>query len=39
MQITQDLRKEAQALEREKGLAAKAEEFVEKGAEIYIPQS
>ena len=37
MQITQDLRKEAAAIaEREKGLAEKAEEFLEKGAEIYV---
>jgi len=37
MQITQDLRKEAAAIaEREKGMAEKAEEFLEKGAEIYV---
>jgi phosphomethylpyrimidine synthase len=37
MQITQDLRKEAaQIAEREKGMAEKAEEFIEKGAEIYV---
>jgi phosphomethylpyrimidine synthase len=34
MQITRDLRDEAAAIE--KGLAEKAEEFVEKGAEIYV---
>jgi phosphomethylpyrimidine synthase len=39
MQITRDLRDEAaQIAEREKGMAAKAEEFVEKGAEIYVPR-
>jgi phosphomethylpyrimidine synthase len=35
MQITQDLRKEAAAI-AEKGMAEKAEEFLEKGAEIYV---
>ena len=38
MQITQELRKEAQEIEAEraKGMAAKAEEFLEKGAELYV---
>ncbi len=37
MQITRDLREEAAAIaEREQGMAEKAEEFVEKGAEIYV---
>ncbi|MEF3366117.1 phosphomethylpyrimidine synthase ThiC [Methylocystis sp. 9N] len=36
MQITRDLREEAQAIEREKGMAEKAEEFVERGAQIYV---
>ncbi|MGJ0505750.1 MAG: phosphomethylpyrimidine synthase ThiC [Methylocystis sp.] len=35
MQITQDLRKEAAAI-AERGMAEKAEEFLEKGAEIYV---
>jgi phosphomethylpyrimidine synthase len=34
MQITQDLRKEA---ERMSGMAAKSEEFLAKGQEIYQP--
>jgi phosphomethylpyrimidine synthase len=37
MQITRDLREEAaQIAAREKGMAEKAEEFLEKGAEIYV---
>ncbi|MBI3275167.1 MAG: phosphomethylpyrimidine synthase ThiC [Methylocystis sp.] len=37
MQITRDLRREAAAIaEREKGLAEKSAEFMEKGAEIYV---
>jgi phosphomethylpyrimidine synthase len=37
MQITRDLREEAKEIEaREKGMAEKAEEFLEKGAEIYV---
>lgn len=31
-----DLWEEAQAMEREKGLAENAEEFLEKGGEIYL---
>jgi phosphomethylpyrimidine synthase len=37
MQITRDMREEAAVIaEREKGLAAKSAEFMEKGAEIYV---
>jgi phosphomethylpyrimidine synthase len=37
MQITRDLREEAATIaEREKGLAQKSAEFIEKGAEIYV---
>jgi len=36
MQITRDLREEAKEIERQQGLAQKAEEFLEKGAEIYV---
>jgi phosphomethylpyrimidine synthase len=37
MQITRDLRQEAAAIaEREKGMAQKSAEFLEKGAEIYV---
>ncbi len=36
MQITRDLREEAKEIERQKGMAEKAEEFLEKGAEIYV---
>ena len=37
MQITRDLREEAAALSpREKGMAEKSAEFLEKGAEIYV---
>ncbi len=38
MKITRDLREEAREIEaaRSRGLAEKAEEFLEKGAEIYV---
>ncbi|HEY8214909.1 MAG TPA: phosphomethylpyrimidine synthase ThiC [Methylocystis sp.] len=36
MQITRDLREEAKEIERQQGLAQKAEEFLEKGAQIYV---
>jgi phosphomethylpyrimidine synthase len=36
MQITQELRREAQEMERERGMAEKAAEFLERGAEIYV---
>jgi phosphomethylpyrimidine synthase len=42
MQITRDLREEAREIEaaaiaeREKGMARKAEEFLEKGAALYV---
>ncbi len=37
MKITQDLREEAAAIsEREKGMAEKSAEFLEKGAELYV---
>jgi phosphomethylpyrimidine synthase len=36
MQITRDLREEAKEIERQKGLSQKAEEFLEKGAQIYV---
>jgi phosphomethylpyrimidine synthase len=40
MQITRDLREEAAVIaEREKGMAAKSAEFIEKGAEIYVPET
>ena len=40
MQITRDLREEAKEIAaREKGMADKAEEFLEKGAEIYVRES
>jgi phosphomethylpyrimidine synthase len=37
MKITQDLREEAAAMaEREKGMAAKSAEFLEKGGRLYV---
>ncbi len=36
MQITQELRREAQEMERERGMEEKAAEFLERGAEIYV---
>jgi len=36
MQITRDLREEAKEIERQKGMAEKSAEFLEKGAEIYV---
>jgi len=37
MQITRDLRVEAAAIaEREKGMAEKSAEFMEKGADLYV---
>ncbi len=36
MQITQELRREAREMERERGMAEKAAEFLERGAEIYV---
>jgi phosphomethylpyrimidine synthase len=37
MQITRDLREEAAVIaERDKGMAQKSVEFLEKGAEIYV---
>ena len=39
MQITQDLRKEVQAMEAEAlaGMAANSREFMEQGATLYVP--
>jgi phosphomethylpyrimidine synthase len=40
MKITQDLREEAAAIaERERGMAEKSAEFLEKGAKLYLDQS
>ena len=40
MQITRDLREEAALIsEREKGMADKSEEFIAKGADIYIRET
>ncbi len=36
MQITRDLREEAKEIERQKGMAEKSAEFLEKGASIYV---
>ncbi len=39
MQITRDLREEAKEIERQKGMAEKSAEFLEKGAEIYVKET
>ena len=39
MQITRDLREEAKEIERQKGMAEKSAEFLEKGAEIYVRET
>ena len=36
MQITRDLREEAKEIERQKGMAEKSAEFLDKGASIYV---
>ncbi|MFZ3181816.1 MAG: phosphomethylpyrimidine synthase ThiC [Methylocystis silviterrae] len=39
MQITRDLREEAKEIERQKGMAEKSAEFLEKGAQIYVKET